>query len=53
MERVKFLGKYTCFATITLVAFLGGIGFASNGSVDSADVAVAGDRVSVRAMGGS
>jgi hypothetical protein len=51
MRRVISLGRYTFFVTIVLLVFLSGIGLASNGSEAALNVAIAGERISVRAMG--
>jgi hypothetical protein len=51
MERSKFLGRHICFVAIVLIAFLSGIGLASNGSEAALNVAIVGERISVRAMG--
>ena len=51
MRRVISLGRYTFFVTVVLLAFLWRIGLASNGSEASPNVAIAGDRISVQAMG--
>jgi len=51
MDTFKFFAKYTCFVAIVLLVFLGRIGLCSMDSADSPEVAVAGDRISVRAMG--
>jgi hypothetical protein len=51
MRRVISLGRYTCFVIIVLLVFSVQIGLASNGSEASPNVAIVGERISVRAMG--
>jgi hypothetical protein len=51
MRRVISLGRNTCFVTIILLVFSVQIRLASNGSEASPNVAIVGERISIRAMG--